>query len=541
MTGRRTHGLLVAAAIALLPLAACSSSAEVMNASPPTELRIADRWPIRRFLPPENGGYIRDRLLQSCLFDVGHDNELVPSLATALPSQANGTISKDGTTFDYHLRRDVRWQDGVPLNADDVIFTWHAVLNPDNPYGFRVPYSEIRSITKLDPYTIRIKLERPNSSFIPKFFAENWCFAILPKHVYAKFKSFMDIPASVQQPVGSGPYILESWSRDNRAVYKANPHYFGGAPHIDRIADIFMSDTDTVISQLKTGEVDAEFDASPREAVALRDDPKLQVTITPQPTVGTIFFNCDDPVTGNAKLRLVIAYALDRKAMAQEVSFGYYDSVAPQQQAYDWAYDPTAPRPEFDLTRANALLDAAGWPRGANGMRARDGKPLEIVLISSVDGIDPRVDVLIQNQLARVGISVIIKTYDMRVLFAPANEHGPVYGRTFQMGYWTYNFQGDDADLAEEIDCPARTPGGLNVFRLCDSRLDDVNHAALLTFDDAKRRKYYALAQRYLYEDMPWVLMWMEPKIDIYSKRLKNFVGIPGPPSYFHPNEWRLQ
>jgi ABC-type transport system substrate-binding protein len=173
-------------------------------------------------------------------------------------------------------------------------------------------------------------------------------------------------------------------------------------------------------------------------------------------------------------------------------------------------------------------------------MRARNGQPLELLMVTSQNGIDPRVAVLVQSQLARLGVAVIIKTYDMHLLYAPASEGGIIRGRKFQIWYNTYNFQGDDGDLAGELACDQRMPIGLNVFGLCDARLDAVNREALLTYDLAKRRALYSRAQRYLHEDAPWVLLYSEPKIDIISKRLENFVGVPGPPSFFHANAWRL-
>jgi peptide/nickel transport system substrate-binding protein len=538
MFALRLLRLSFAAAAIACTAAACSGAASQPASTPRAVLRIADRNPFAGFRPPKNGGEL-DRLLHTCLFEVGHDNELVPSLAVAIPTRANGMISKDGLRIDYHLRRDARWEDGTRIDAGDVIFTWHAILNPDNTYPMRFPYDHVRSITELDPYTIRVTLAQRNASFVPKFFAENWCFDVLPRHRYERYKNLDAIPHDMDA-LGSGPYILASWQRDSRAVLKANPRYFAGAPHIAEIDDVFMGDTNTVIAQMKTGELDADVDASPSEAVALAHDPKLRIVVTPQPVVGTLFFNCTDPVLRDRRIRQAINYAIDRPALAREVSYGYFDPQTPERAPFDFAYDPRVPTYSLDLRRAGALLDAAGWTRGASGTRTRNGVPLEIVMVSSENGIDPRVDVLVQSQLARAGIAVIIKAYDIHQLFAPADQGGPIYGRTFQIWYQTYNFQGDDGDLAGEMACDQQAPGGLNVFDLCDPRFDAVNRAALLTFDDAKRRAYYSRAQQYLHEDAPWVLLYREPKIDIISRRLEHFVGVPGPPSFFHANAWQL-
>jgi dipeptide transport system substrate-binding protein len=226
--------------------------------------------------------------------------------------------------------------------------------------------------------------------------------------------------------------------------------------------------------------------------------------------------------------------------MAREVSHGFFDASAAERETFGWAYDTTAVEPSYNPARANSLLDELGWKREAAEIRKRNGIPLQVILASRSDGLDPNVDVLIQAQLRRVGIDVVIKTYNPALFLGPAKQHGIYRGGNFQMMYIPFYFMGFDGDLSDELTCPEIEPFGDNFSHFCDPRMDKFLDSGISTFDRKTRRRDYAKAQHLFNDLLPWIPMWEIPKIDIYTKRLKNFNPTQAYDSYYRVQDWEL-
>ena len=203
---------------------------------------------------------------------------------------------------------------------------------------------------------------------------------------------------------------------------------------------------------MKTGELDADFRASVLEGQALRNDPGVTVRVTPFPSVGALVFNNADPIMRERKLRLAIAYAINRaRFWRAEVSLGFYDASTAAKEQFGWAYDPSAAQPAYDPARADALLDQLGWKQSKDGLRMRGGKPLQIVLASKTEGLDPNVDVIVQAQLRLVGIDVVVKTYTDSMFFS-SGKQGVYRGGNFQLMYLPLYYMAYDGDLSSELD-----------------------------------------------------------------------------------------
>jgi len=153
-------------------------------------------------------------------FDWSDRNEFVPDLATDMPTLRNGGISPDGKTIVYHLRRRVRWHDGAPFGADDVIFTWHAIMNKNNNVPNTVGYDLITAIDKRDDYTVAVHLRHAYAPFVATFFAPSANpYPVLPAHLLAKYPNINQVPFN-SRPVGTGPFEVERWQRAARSVFE---------------------------------------------------------------------------------------------------------------------------------------------------------------------------------------------------------------------------------------------------------------------------------------------------------------------------------
>ncbi|HTU82767.1 MAG TPA: ABC transporter substrate-binding protein, partial [Candidatus Acidoferrales bacterium] len=252
--------------------------------------------------------YTYGPILYSYLTAYDSSGRAVADLAKEVPTQANGGVSRDGRTVTYRLRRDARWQDGRPVTAADVVFTYHAIMNPSNDVPERYGYDRVASVRAADRYTAVVRLKRPFSPIIGFFFGGDSNYPILPAHLLAALPS-LNAAAFNSQPVGSGPYRLDRWERGTQLEFVANQAYFAGAPHIPRLVLPFVPEDSTAIDQLKTGEIDAATFLDASRSAELRALPGHRVVVTPVPYFYALSFNFDDPLLADRSVRRAIALA----------------------------------------------------------------------------------------------------------------------------------------------------------------------------------------------------------------------------------------
>ena len=447
---------------------------------------------------------------------------LVGDAATAVPTPQNGGISRDGLTITYHLRRGLRFADGTPLTARDCVYSIDAINDPANRPQSRFGYDVVRKAEAPDDGTLVLHLKRPFAPLIVLVLAPQG-FPILPAHLLAKLPNFNEVPFD-SAPIGSGPYVVTKWTRGDRVALRANPYYYSGKPKIERIDIRFVADPNTAMNLLRTKEAGGYFsDQDYGDYPLLRRIAGMRTTSTPMNAVGAIIFNTQDPVTRDARVRRALAAALDIPSMMQKT---YRDAVSTHEAGrglFIWAYDPQAyPDVRYDPQRARALLDAAGWKPGADGVRRKDGRALEVLLI--IQAATPG-DALIGNAIAQyekaVGALVTLKAFNITQLVAPADQGGPVYGGKFQMALYSF-VNGDDPDTTDQFSCGTVPPRGYNKSRLCDPRIDALLARGQRTYDTAQRKAAYAQLQAILHAQLPIVLMYQRPELDTFTERLRH-------------------
>ena len=195
-------------------------------------------------------------LTMAFLIKWDRNNHPFPELATEVPTIKNGGVSKDGLTITYHLRKGVKWSDGAPFTADDVIWTEHAVMNPANNVTSRSGWDRILKMDEPDKYTVVFHLSKPYAPFIVTFFSSggaNPC--VLPKHLLAQYPDINHV-AYNSRPVGIGPFKYKNWSRAQRVVMVANPLYWRGMPKLKEIDFEIIPDRNTVLTALQAHTLD---------------------------------------------------------------------------------------------------------------------------------------------------------------------------------------------------------------------------------------------------------------------------------------------
>lgn len=465
--------------------------------------------------------------------------EFVGDAAIAAPTQANGGVSRDGLTITYHLRRGLRFSDGVALTASDCVWSIHAIQDPANNVQTRYGYDRIARADAPDPYTLVLRLKEPFAP-LPTLVLAPQGFPILPAHVFRGGVDFNHGDFNAH-PIGSGPYVVEAWKHNDRIEMRANPLYAGGAPQINRMAIRFAADPNTAIDLLKTGEADGFFnDEDYSSYPELRALPGIRTTADRVNGVGAIIFNTQDPVTADARVRHALAEAIDIRSLVFRAYRGALASDDAGAGLFLWAYDRRAyPDVPYSRRHAASLLDAAGWRLGTDGVRYKEGRPLDVLLILQAQNPGEAIAANVIAAAEReVGARVSLKQFNETQLVAPANEGGPVYGGKFQMALYSF-VNGDDPDTTDQFACANVPPNGYNKSRLCDSNVDALLLRARRTYDVGRRKAIYRNLEARLYAAMPIALLYQNREINAFSNRLqRQTTSLSG--AFWNAGAWRL-
>jgi peptide/nickel transport system substrate-binding protein len=451
------------------------------------------------------------------------NGELEPDIAEAVPTLANGGIARDGRSITYRLRRGVVWQDGVPLTSADVAFTVRAVQNPLNTIGARDPYDRIASVETPDARTVRIRLRAPDAAIVGLFLTPDSNAAILPSHLLARYTSLDHVPFN-GLPIGSGPYRVASWARGATLRLVANPRYYAGAPKLRALELRYAPDTATTLIGLQTGEIDGVVSADPLLDARYRALASSRVTSVPYLGAGVLAFNLERPALADAATRVALARAVDAPTLVREMYRGAISSADASRGMFSYADDPTAPWPRYDPVAAGRELDTLGWKRGPSGIRTKDGHDLELTLVfanaSTSQGTGA---VILQQQLARVGVRVELRSFLYTQFYALANDGGPLANGRFDLALIQYSTD-SDPDQTWLLSCRERAPRGFNWSRYCSPEADRLLAASSLAFDRARRVAILQQLQRLVATDVPFFPLWQSREIDVMPKTLRGFV-----------------
>ncbi len=473
-------------------------------------------------------------------FEWSDANALVPDLVTTVPTLANGGISRDGRTYVYHLRPGVLWQDGAPFTADDVIFTWHAVMNKKNNVPSTVGFELVTSIDVRDPRTIVVHIKHPFAPFVSTFFGPSGTpYVVLPKHLLARFDNLNEV-AFNSQPIGTGPFIVERWQRGSKIVLKANPHYWRGRPKLDEIWYTPIPDENTVVTQLKSHGADLDYNLSTAAYASAQNIPGYSAVLTPFTQYGQLALNTKSFALSDVRVRRALWYATDVKRLIATITHdvdvpGYTD-----QPSFLWAYNPHVPHYDFDPVKARALLDQAGWRVGPDGIRAKGGKRLTLS-VAGVTGsaVGNAVNVQVQSQWRAVGIDVDIKVYTTSLFFASYGAGGIVQRSKFDVAFYAW-INGVDPDDSNEFMCDQFPPNGQNVYLYCNPAVDAQERIALASSDQRVRKAAYDKIQFMLARDVPAIIPWFNRRVSVKNDDLKGWSPAHAVSSFWNSYDWSI-
>ncbi|MBV8602905.1 MAG: peptide ABC transporter substrate-binding protein [Candidatus Eremiobacteraeota bacterium] len=447
----------------------------------------------------------------------------IPELATEVPTQQNRLISADGKTITFHLRKGVVWSDGAPFDARDVVFTYKQVMNPANNITSRTGWDLITRLDTPDSYTVVFHLKQPYASFLPTFFgtaAANPC--ILPEHILRGVPNINNVPYN-SLPVGIGPFKYVSWQRGQQIELAANDKYWRGKPKLERIIFKIIPDRNTVLTQMQTHEVDLWYPIGGAYYDRVRSIQGISTIRQPSYLFNHFDFNMTRPIFKEEAVREALRYAIDRKLIIDKIGHGIgilqESPIGPTHPMFK----PGIPTVPFDLAKANALLDGAGWKRGPDGIRAKNGMRLSIFFAAFTGS--PDVDsqlALIQGWWKQIGVELNVHRYAAPIMFAPYAEGGIIYAGKFDMvGFaWQDDPVGDVTNLYDSSQIP---PNGQNDPRYRNAQVDAALAAFRRTYDPAKQKTLAGFVQAQVVKDVPTIVNSFREDIYGFNADLKDF------------------
>jgi peptide/nickel transport system substrate-binding protein len=448
-----------------------------------------------------------------------------PKTGTPIPSLAESwTISPDGLVFTFKLRGGVKFHDGKPMTAEDVKFTLD-ILKTDKVKTVRTgDVEKVKSVEVVDPQTLTITLSEVFCPFLDAL--RN--LGILPKHLLETTTNLNEDPFNLK-PIGTGAFKFVEWAKDDHVTLQANDDYWNGRPKIDRFIFRPLKDRGALLAQLKTGDIDLAS-IEPLEVKEIESQPQLQVLKYYAAGVTYMAYNTARPGLDDVRVRQGLNYAVDRQLIIDQVLVGQGRPMASDVPTDSWAYNPSAKQYEFSPDKARQLLDAAGWPVGAGGVRAKAGQPLKFTLwTNSGNKVREAIVTIAQQQLKDVGVDVDLQFQDFAAMINRINK---LDYDLFVSGF-VFGADPDNYDLWHSSRKPDPSTGkeGFNRAGFSTPELDQLleQGRSLPGCDRAKRKELYAKDQDIVAEGAPWNFLHQPQASIAVNKRL---VGL-------EPSTWR--
>jgi peptide/nickel transport system substrate-binding protein len=428
-------------------------------------------------------------------------------------------ISKNGLVITFHLRKNVRWHDGQPFTAEDVLYTYKVTVDPKTPTAYSGDFMKVKKAEVLDPYTFRVTYDKP---FAPALMS--WGAAILPRHLLEG----RDITKSplARHPIGTGPYKFKEWVTGTKIVLVSNPDYFEGRPFIDGYIMRVIPDTATMFLELRARGID-RMDLTPlqykrqTEGTFFKNNfNKYRYTAFAYTYFG---FNLRSPLFRDKRIRQAFAHAINKDEIIQGVMLGLGQPATGPIKPGTWAYNPDVRKYEYNPKKAVELLAEAGWKdTDGDGILDKDGVPFAFELLTN-QGNDVRRKTaeIVQKRLADVGIQMKIRIVEwaafIKEFITKRKFDATILG-------WTISMDPDQFDVWHSS---KMGPDELNFISYSNPEMDDLLEKGRGTFNIEERKKAYFRIQEILAEDQPYVFLYVPDALPIFDKRIRGIDPAP--------------
>ena len=442
----------------------------------------------------------------------GWDGEgnLRPVLAEALPSREAGTLAADGKSVTWKLKKGVTWHDGKPFTADDVVFTWEYARHPGTAAVTSGSYKDV-VVEKVDTHTVVVKFPQPTPFWADAFVAQAGC--VIPKHLFADYigDKSRDAPTNLK-PVGTGPYLFKDFKPGDMVMGTINPNYHQpNRPHFDAIEMKGGGDAVSAArAVLQTGEYDFAWNLQVEDEILLRLEKggKGHVVLSKGGGIEHIQLNTRDPWTevdgerasmktthpllSELAVRQALALLVDKDSVEKHI-YGRTGVAAANFINNPERFRSKKTKFEFNIDKASALLDQAGWKPGADGVRVKDGKKLKLVYQTSINQPRQKNQAIVKQACQKAGIDIEIKAVVSSVFFSSDVANPDTYTK-FYCDLQMYN-NGSQPDpeaflrqfVSWEVATKENKWQGRNITRWQNKEYDATHKAAQIELDPVRR------------------------------------------------------
>ncbi len=412
----------------------------------------------------------------------------------------------DPLTYVFHLRRGVRFHDGSAVTAGDVKATFDFVLNAANRSPKRGGFRLIERVEAAGANTAIFHLKAPYASFL--WSVSRPAIGIVPANAGGDFSRTL---------VGSGPFRFVSQAQDDEVILAANPDYFGGAPAVARLRARVVPDAIVRALELRKGSADLEVSSlSPDMIPVLARRPELGVSERAGTNLNYLGFNMEDGLVGRREVRQALAYATDRETLVRYLLHGQARIATGVLPPNHWAHEPNVAQYALDGGRAEALLDAAGFPRKANGVR------MHLLLKTSTEEQARLIGAALQEQWRHVGVELEVRPLELATLLSDSIKGN------FQINLLRWVGANNDPDIFEFVFSSKRfPPDGANRGHYRNARMDELTDEIRVEMDREKRKALCSEAQKIAAEDLPYLPMWFGDAVSVHQRNLGDLALSP--------------
>jgi len=480
-----------------------------------------------------------ERQMFGALMRMNDKLEPVPDLVEKVDS------TPDAKVWTFTLKQGLKFSDGMPLTAKDVVFTFERAIDKRSGSYWRSRLLSLDGATEFgdqkadtikgletpDDRTIKMTLTTPDAVWTQTI-SDFAGLCILPSHILKDTPpdQMAKAPFAFAPTPTGGAFVFEQWQADQYLAIKRNDTYTAGPkPKLDKIFLKVLTQQDVGVAQLERGELDLMV-VPITEAARLRKNPSLTVTSTPAPSVSFLACNLDRPFLKDKRVRQAMMYAIDRDSIIKEILMGEAMAVNSTIIGPDWMGTPTGLTDyKYDPAKAQQLLKDANW----------SATQKVALMYTPGDKVNDALVPILQQQMQAVGIA-----FDLFQIDSPGYNTRAVTGATIQMaGDFDLAlvgggvFRQDPNVSAKYFETASFTPAGANYGHYSNPKVDDLFKQGRGVTDQAMRKTIYTQIAQILNDEVPWIYLWSPNSIHAYNKRLVGFK----PPSYATHIVWNAE
>jgi peptide/nickel transport system substrate-binding protein len=436
-------------------------------------------------------------------------------------------ISEDGLVITFHLRHDVRWHDGEPLTADDVLFTYRMFVDPDTPTAYAESYRQVSHAEALDRYTFRVVYDKPYAPALG-----SWSVAIHPKHLLDGVAG-EDLAKSelTRKPIGTGPFLFKTWVSGEKLVLEANEDYFEGRPYLKRVVYRIIPDQSTQLLELLSGGLDymslnpIQYQTQTELPAFKRRYNKYRYLAFGYTYLG---YNLNRPLFKDKRVRQALSFAINKQELIDGVLLGLGQAATGPYKTDTWVYNDRVAKYAYAPEKARALLNEAGWhDSDGDGILDKDGQAFKFTIVTN-QGNDLRIKTgeIIQRRFKEIGVEVKLRVIEwaafLKEFINPSNFDATILG-------WTGGPEPDQFNIWHST---KTGPRELNFVGFKNAEVDRLLEAGRRTFDQDERKRIYDRFQVILAEEQPYTFLYLRDALPAVASRFQGIEPAPAGITY---------